>query len=40
MKAHRKLAVAFAFVLAFLSLVPMVSYEFPPGVYNCPAKRL
>ena len=36
MKVGRKLVVAFAFILAFLFLVPVVSYSFPPGLYSCP----
>jgi hypothetical protein len=30
-------AVAVGVILAFLFLVPVVSYAFPPGIYNCPA---
>ena len=38
MKVDRKTAVAvvFAAILAFLFLVPLVSYGIPPGTYHCP----
>jgi hypothetical protein len=38
-KSNRKtiIAAALAFILAFLFLVPVISYAFPPGTYNCPA---
>lgn len=34
----RTAAAAFAFILAFLFLVPVVSYGIPAGVYNCPPR--
>jgi hypothetical protein len=39
MKVNRKtvVAVVLAFILAFLFLVPVVSYGIPPGTFSCPA---